>query len=77
MDAVASPLLSTTNQPDPRILPLITDSEFLEERWYSSREEWILFFHFPSRGPSLALRNRENSGSGNSVVWSHLRSLSR
>src|ERR1700757_2773453 len=43
MDAVVSPSLSTTNPPDPRILPLIPDSEFWEECWHCSREEWIFF----------------------------------
>jgi hypothetical protein len=43
MDAAVSPLLSTTEQFDPRVLPLMRDSELWEECGHSLREEWILF----------------------------------
>jgi|ERR1700722_14010763 len=55
MDAVASPLLSTTNQPDLRIFPLITDSEFWQECRHSLREEWILFFSLPVAGAGAGM----------------------
>jgi hypothetical protein len=43
MDAAVSPLLSTTEQFDPRVFPLMRDSELWAECWHSLREEWILF----------------------------------
>jgi polynucleotide 5'-kinase involved in rRNA processing len=42
-DAAVLPLLSTTNQLDPRLLPLVRGSEFREERRHALREKWILF----------------------------------
>jgi hypothetical protein len=64
MDAVVLPLLSTTNQLDPRVLPLMRDSEFMEERWHALREEWILFTSHRGGRPWLG----ESRSSGNSVV---------
>jgi hypothetical protein len=64
LDAVVLPLLSTTNQLDPRVLPLMRDSEFTEERWRSFREEWILFTSHRGGHPWLG----ETKSSGNSVV---------
>jgi len=43
MEAAVLPLLTTTSQLDPRVLPLMRDSEFWEERRHSLREVWISF----------------------------------
>lgn len=64
MDAVVLPLLFTTNRLDPRVLPLMRDSEFREARWHSLREEWILFTSYRGGRPWLG----ESESSGNPVV---------
>ena len=56
MDGVVLPLLSTTNQPDPRVLPLMRDSEFWEERilFASDRggRSWLPCFAPPGEVPA-------------------------
>jgi hypothetical protein len=53
MDAAVVPLPSTTEQLDPRVLPLKRDSEFWGERWHSLRKEVILFTSHRGGRPGL------------------------